>query len=108
VIVSKIYLNLGIIASSQEKPSESVHYLERALDFLQRENPTEMTPEFQNIYVLLGMSLTRKGSAGAACESYHKALNISKTVYGDDSEETAYAMIQHAEALTAIGRDTAA
>ena len=54
------------------------------------------------------MSLTRKGSTGAACESYHKALNISKTVYGDESEEACYALIQHAEALSAIGRDTAA
>jgi len=54
------------------------------------------------------MSLGRKGSAGAACDCYHKALNISKTVYGDNSEETAYALIQHAEALTTIGRDTAA
>jgi hypothetical protein len=52
-----------------------------------------MTAEFQNIYVLLAMGQTRKGSTGAACESYHKALNISKTVYGEDSEETSYSMI---------------
>ena len=56
-------------------------------------NPTEMSPEFQNIYVLLGMSLTRKGNTGSACEAYHKALNISKIVYGDNSEEAAYALI---------------
>jgi Tfp pilus assembly protein PilF len=89
VIASKIFLNLGIIASTQDRPSESVHFLERALDYLLRECPSEVHENVLNIYILLGVSQTRKGDLDAAADCYQKALTICISLHGENSEETA-------------------
>jgi len=38
-IVAKIYLNLGIIASHQGRPDESVHFHERSLELKRNDLP---------------------------------------------------------------------
>ena len=72
---------------------ESVHFLEKALEFFLRDCPSEMHENAMNIYVLMGVSHTRKYAFEEACGCYHKALNVSKALYGEGSEEAAHALV---------------
>ncbi len=51
--------------------------------------PTEIHESVLNLYILLGVSQTRKGDLDAAADCYQKALTICISLYGENSEETA-------------------
>ena len=90
--MSKIYLNLGIIATQQEDHERAIYLHEKCI-----ENKLafvgENSDEVMNSYVLLAHSHLKNDDHQGHVAYLEKALQICRTINGDYTETTAYSMV---------------
>ena len=95
--MSKIYLNLGIIATQQEDYEKAIYLHEKCI-----ENKLayigENSDEVMNSYVLLAHNYMKNEDHLGNISYLEKALQICRTINGDYTETTAYSMVQVADA----------
>ena len=98
-IVAKIYLNLGIIMTSQNQHEQALYFHEKSLEHKLKSLRGNMNHEtIMSQFVMLAHSASKLDQKDEACCFFEKALTICRLLHGDFTETTAYSMMQLANA----------
>jgi len=98
-IVGRIYLNLGIIATTQGDHEQALYLHEKCLEHkLKSAHGNMNTEQIMAQFVMLAHVCQKLSQNEEACCFFEKALTICRSLHGDFTETTAYSMMQLANA----------